>query len=421
MPYSVEVTLFTTGERFAHLIDLTTGRPHFDSTIFNMVKLRGRALATSTIEQELRAIKVFLIFCEMQKISLQARFQTGVMFQTGELDGLLRLCRRPLEDIEAMAQASKESAAGASIKRLQLLPRTKAEAEVGNEWIGNRIRYIRDYIDWLVESHLGRLTPKHENYLPLSEQRSSTFKKLTESAPADKGRNVVNQRVGLDEKQQAVLLEVITTGDPKNVWVGHHCQVRNELMVLMFIKLGIRRGELGGISVRDINFQAKTLLIRRRADDKHDKRVNQPNTKTRDRILPLGDDLLQRVHRYVVGERRAQKLSGTHPFLFVANGGRAMGLRAINKVFEALVNRCGEFEELFPHLLRHTFNDNLSSNMDKNEVSEAEEERTRSLLNGWSPTSGSAATYTKRTIQRRANKASLELQEKQPVQPLNDE
>ena len=421
MTYSVSVIKFATGEDFVHLIDSVNLLPHFDSTVFNMAMLRGRSLATNTIAQQLRAIKILLILCDMRGISLSTRMQNGFIFKAGELDELLRLCRKPLADIESMALVSKLGAGVSSPKRLKLFPRGKSEAEVGTDWIVNRIIYIREYIDWLANTQCGRFTPEHKHYRSLTEQRDSVHKKLTNSMPVSKGRNVVNQRVGLDEDQQAVLWRVIDPAYLGNVWVGYHCRVRNELMIRMFIKLGIRRGELAGISVRDIDFRARTILIRRRADDKADPRKDQPNAKTRDRIIPLSYDLLQRIHHYVIGERKSQAKANTHPFLFVANGGRPLGMRAINRVFEVLVERCDEFEELFPHLLRHTFNDNLSTNMDANKTLEAEEQQIRSEMNGWAATSKSAANYTKRTTQRRANKAFLELQESQPVKVINDE
>lgn len=421
MTLAVRVVKFTTGERFVHLIESETLLPHFESTTYNLAMLRGRRLATNSIAQALRAIKIFLLFCDMRGISLSTRMQKGFLFQTGELDELLRLCRKPMVDIESMVLALKLGAGVSSPKRFKLFPSSKSEAEVGIDWIENRIIYIRDYIDWLANTQCGRFTPHHKHYRSLTEQRDSAYKKLTVSKPVSKGRNVVNQRIGLDEEQQAVLWKVIDAAYPGNVWVGHHCRVRNELMIRMFVKLGIRRGELAGIGIRDIDFRARTVLIRRRADDKADPRTHQPNAKTRDRILPLSDDLLQRIHRYVIGKRKSQAKANTHPFLFVANAGEPLGLRAVNRVFEVLVKRCNEFEELFPHLLRHTFNDNLSTNMDANKTSEAEEQKVRSELNGWVPTSSSAARYTKRTTQRRANKASLELQESQPVKPINDE
>jgi integrase len=422
MAYSTVVTKFTTGERFAHLIVSDTQLPHFQTTLYSVMMLRASNLATSTIEQALRAIKIFLLFCDTNSISFGVRMQEkGFLFEEEELNDLLRLCRRPLVDIENLLAASKIGTATSSPKRLQLFPKKKSEEEVNPKWIGDRIRFIRDYIDWLAETQCNRFGTGHEHYSLLSEQRKIIYNKLSASIPSDKGRNVVNRRMGLTDEQQEILLRAVAQSSPENVFVGQHCRVRNELMIKILLELGLRRGELAGISVRDIDFRARTVLVRRRADDKVDPRVVQPNAKTRDRILPLSEDLAKDIQLYVVGERKKQAGASKHPYLFVANGGRPLGLRAINKIFEKLAKHLQDFPDIFPHILRHTFNDNISTEMDAENTPEADEEKIRSELNGWAPSSGTASTYTKRTIQRRAREASLKLQEKQPVKPVNDQ
>jgi len=49
--------------------------------------------------------------------------------------------------------------------------------------------------------------------------------------------------------------------------------------------------------------------------------------------------------------------------------------------------------------------------MDKNRVGEEQEKKARSYLMGWSETSGTAATYTRRHTRKKAQAASLRLQE----------
>jgi len=48
--------------------------------------------------------------------------------------------------------------------------------------------------------------------------------------------------------------------------------------------------------------------------------------------------------------------------------------------------------------------------MDKRRVSSAEEEKIRSYLMGWKGGSGTASTYTRRHIERKAREAALLLQ-----------
>jgi integrase len=64
------------------------------------------------------------------------------------------------------------------------------------------------------------------------------------------------------------------------------------------------------------------------------------------------------------------------------------------------------------HLFRHTWNDDFSEQMDREKIPEDRERKVRSVLMGWSPTSGTAATYTKRHVERKAREASLAMQRK---------
>jgi integrase len=65
---------------------------------------------------------------------------------------------------------------------------------------------------------------------------------------------------------------------------------------------------------------------------------------------------------------------------------------------------------VFPHLFRHTNNYNFSRLADELGMDLEKEKKTRSQMMGWSETSGTAETYTRREIERKAREASLQLQ-----------
>jgi integrase len=184
--------------------------------------------------------------------------------------------------------------------------------------------------------------------------------------------------------------------------------------VRWLLTLGIRRGELLGVRVSDLNFQTNEVLIARRADDPEDPRANEPNTKTRDRLLSLEEDLAVLTRRYVTGARRRIEGARRHDYVFVANGtGAPLSLSGLNKIFVVLRTKCPSLpDELSPHVFRHTWNDEFSAVMDKRQVSEETEKKIRARLMGWSETSGTAATYTRRHTDRKAKEASLALQAK---------
>ncbi len=230
--------------------------------------------------------------------------------------------------------------------------------------------------------------------------------------PASKGRNLKGDREGLEPDIQKRLMDVIRPDSPKNPWQNPEVRVRNRLFILMMLVPGARKGELLLTRIKDINCQSNELLIRRVPDDPDDPRSYEPNTKTRDRILPFADDLVVLIEDYILNVRNKALGASKHEFLFTAVGtGQPLSLAGITKVFRTLRNKISDLpDNLTSHVLRHTWNDRFSELMEQNNVPEAEEKKLRSYLMGWSEFFGMAATYTKRYVRQKANEASLDLQ-----------
>jgi integrase len=87
-----------------------------------------------------------------------------------------------------------------------------------------------------------------------------------------------------------------------------------------------------------------------------------------------------------------------------------MSIPALNKVFSELRKSSQNLPKNFsPHIMRHSWNDNFSKIMDAKNIPEEREKQIRSYLMGWSPTSDSASTYTKRHVEKKANEVLLEM------------
>jgi integrase len=196
------------------------------------------------------------------------------------------------------------------------------------------------------------------------------------------------------------------------VWLNEHAQARNQLMLKWLLELGIRRGELLGVRIDDIDFQKREVQITRQADTKDDPRARQPLAKTHARVLSLSEDLADATQNYVLWCRANQGLSRHHKYLFVSGGtGRPLSLAGANKLFVAL--RAAGLnlpDDLTAHVLRHTWNDRFSTEMERAGVNPELERKMRSELMGWSPTSESAATYTRRYVRQRAGEAMKRMQ-----------
>ncbi|MGZ9046827.1 MAG: tyrosine-type recombinase/integrase [Telluria sp.] len=408
------------GERMVQLVDAETGMPEFSSTVFTTVHMRGRNLATGTIEQCLRALDVLFMFTAERDICLSARMASGLLLHPHEISDLVDVCRLHVADIRLNAGRESPKAVKPGTALRIYRESKRASKEVSGDWAGNRIRYMRDYLNFVLENQISRLRTSHPNHAALVAAKSDNFTMLTALIPPERGRTIINEREGLDAEAQALLWIVIEPDFPANPWTGKHVRARNALIVRWFVALGIRRGELGGVGVRDMKLRALEVDILRRADDEKDPRPDQPNAKTCDRTLPVSADLANRTEEYIKRYRSKYPAAKKHGFLFVANGGRPISLRAINRIFEVLKKRHSELgSDVFPHILRHTNNDIFSTLMDEKGVSEADEKKLRSRLMGWTPQSGTATTYTRRTINRRAKAASLDLQDTMPTKPSN--
>lgn len=424
-PYIVTIVVLQSGERLPMLRSRASGIPLFEPMLYALTELRARSRAAATIQQALRAVMTLYLVLDQLKVDLMQRLDEGRLLELGEVEEVVRRCREPLESF-APAESllvARQPAKVVSLEKLRMRTSDAALTGVEPATAALRVRYIRGYLNWLATGRLLRMGRKHDNYNALTSTTDLICRALDERVPPSGHRNTLNQRMGLAPEVLSTLKEVIEPTSPDNPWTGIHAKERNSLMVKWLLSLGLRRGELAGIRTTDIHFQKNEVLIRRRADDPDDPRKHQPNAKTRDRLLPLSEDLAVLTHRYITVWRRAFKGARKHEFLFVANGsGAPLSLSAINKIFVALRGKCPSLpEDLSPHTMRHTWNDGFSEVMDEKQVPEEKEKKMRSRMMGWSETSDSAVIYTRRHIQEKANEAMLELQAKMTKGDKQDE
>lgn len=411
--YRVKTIKLESGERLPLLLSKETGMPLWDATLFILTTLRATNLAANTLEQAARAVMVAHQIFSYLSIDLNDRMLKGRLLSLGEIEALVKFAALRQEELDSLLETQTTETKAAqvvSFKKMAKHAVSKMPKVVNSETKTIRLIYIRNYIDWLVSGRRLKLDVNHKHYEALNEAARVVVGSINARMPEHDYKS--SSRQGVSPEVRARILEVIKPDSPDNPWKNEHVRARNQLIFLWLLFLGIRNGELLSIYAQDVNIRSGEVVVVRRPDNPEEVRQNAPLVKTRGRLLALGPELSELTRAYLIGLRSKIKGARRHPYLFVATGtGAPLSKSALNKLFRELRAQVpGLPDDLSPHVLRHTWNDDFSALMDEHGVPPEEEEKMRRQAMGWSPNSKMAATYTKRHVQRKSNEASLAMQ-----------
>lgn len=374
----------SSGERYCLVIDRVTELPIYHPNLFITTQLRNKSDSFSTMLSAANNIAILLRFLEDRNINLEERILGRDLFETYELD-----------DLRDFTQ--------------QRFSKVADEGVVSSITHYMRLTTIAQYISWYA-NHLIKLPSTVE-----ARQIKRVETQIKSRRPVKRGRNRDQDR-SLDEVQLEALFEIIKVGSEHNPF-GEQVQRRNRLMILILYYLGIRGGELLNLRISDINFAKHQLKIVRRADEKDDPRIQEPNAKTLERTIPLGELLSKELHEYIAADRRKVTNAKRNNFLFITHKkgptiGQPISKSSYYKIFNIVKSVAPQLYELTGHKLRHTWNRKFSEKMDSMDepASEEKQDQIRSYIMGWKQGSGTSTHYNKRFVQEQAQKAALALQ-----------
>lgn len=408
--YSIRLVRFQSGERFPFLVD-DKGAPQFGPTLYALTIPRAKGRASNTIENILRSIQVLLLYLAREQIDLGGRVERGVLLTLPEIDALVLACRQPLEVLtRPLTSRPSTNLRSLDDHRARLSPAPMQV--VSQELLSVRLSYIRAYIVWVVRLRAQRPgTPIAFRRRLESEAElfAALIKERVPSVGVSDGKDPVE---GYDADVETALLEAVLPNSPNNPWRGQDVRERNQLLVLWLHSLGLRRGELLGVRISDINFRVGEVTIHRRPDNPEDPRKMPPQVKTLARKLAIRAELLDLTREYILVWRAQIPGAKKHDYLFVSTeNGSPLSLSSATKVFEKLRAKVpGLPRNLSAHKVRHRWNDRFSELMDKNKVDPEREKKIRSAQMGWKESSNMAAVYTRRHVRKQAERASLSLQ-----------
>lgn len=415
-PYRIKLVRFDGGERFPVLCLQQDGMPVHSANLWVLTELRTANLSTSTLQQALRSLMVLFIVFDELKIDLSARLRDGQFLTVGDIEAIVGACKLPIT-----AGDRKKIGNGKFVSPWSTSGFSTPKIHPGT--IAIRLLYIARYLDWIATDHLLKTGAGNPHFSGVEKLRELVSTAIKARIPSVQRLSNVTPREGLTEQMVSLLQQVVAPEFEHNPWSHEFVRQRNYLMIRWLLSLGVRRGELLGVKISDINFQTNEVLIARRADDPADPRLRQPNAKTSGRLLALDAELVALTRAYVMSIRRNVTGSRKHEYLWVAGGsGKPLSLAALNKVFITLRQHCPELpENICPHLLRHTWNDIFSEAIDRSDVSPTMEQKLRSRLMGWSETSGMAIVYNQRHIKKKTTAVSLQMQKQLRVEAPSDD
>lgn len=127
---------------------------------------------------------------------------------------------------------------------------------------------------------------------------------------------------------------------------GGFPEVRDRLVLLMAYCTGMRRSELVGLKIRDIDFAGKSLVITGKGN--------------KQRLIPLANELIADMQVYL--EFRKKQITREHDYFFITDKGVPVYDKFIYRLVVRCLGKVTTSSKRSPHVLRHTFATQLLNN-----------------------------------------------------------
>ncbi|GAC1412363.1 MAG: hypothetical protein NVSMB57_07780 [Actinomycetota bacterium] len=358
-----------------------------------------------------KALLVLYRDLEAKRIDLLGRLHQGKFLTLPEVDSIVVAAQSRLDD---PSDDEHDGPAGNGVvnintvrmRRQTVVPEVQG---IARGTMANRLRYIRSFLDFLAEYVKADLPRDLQQQL--TAQADLALKALAGQVPRVPKRSSLGAREGLSKEDADRVLAVVRPDSSQNPWKRGFVRHRNWIIVMILLATGMRRGELAGMKVGDLQKQKYALHIVRRADDPDDQRRVEENTKTQAREVELRPGLMRSLDDYL-RERRKIPQARKIAQLIVSDEGTALTGDAIGKIFGQVRAACpGLPVRLTSHVFRHTWNERFSEEAEKMGLSDQEEQMARNVQQGWTDDSKTGADYTRRHTRLKGQQISLKLQE----------
>ncbi len=184
----------------------------------------------------------------------------------------------------------------------------------------------RDYSKRTINRKLSSLSTFYKYLEKRNEVESNPF----DNIPALK----VPQRIVRDIKESD-LEDLFSRIEFESNFYG----IRDKLILDTFYSTGIRREELLGIKLGDIDYVKNSLKV-----------LGKGN---KERVIPVSADYIKHVHLYL--EKRKDVVGNSSDYLFISKKGEKLNSNVVYEMVNKYLSLVSGAEKKSPHVLRHSF------------------------------------------------------------------
>lgn len=126
-------------------------------------------------------------------------------------------------------------------------------------------------------------------------------------------------------------------------------EFRNWFLVDFLYRTGIRRSELIGLTLEEVNLRAKVITV--------------TGKRNKVRQVPLTDSFVEEINRYLkLREKYQLEQGGSGSYFFVGDDGNQITIGYVYRTVKAAVSLVSTGKKRSPHILRHSFATALLNN-----------------------------------------------------------
>lgn len=127
---------------------------------------------------------------------------------------------------------------------------------------------------------------------------------------------------------------------------GNFSEMRNRMVLMMAYCTGMRRSELSGLKLEDVDTANQVIRISGKGG--------------KQRIVPMLDELTEEVESYL--RERNKRVKDGHPFFFITDKGTPVYDKFIYRLVVKYLGQVTSLSKRSPHVLRHSFATALLNN-----------------------------------------------------------